>query len=124
MSHMGVVSIVDDDDSVRTAMGKLLRPHGYLVHSFASADEFLRSLAVDETQCLISDIRMPGMTGLELQARLIALGRKMAVIFVTAFPEDKARQQALAAGAYCYLGKPFDGAVLTRFVELALSESG
>jgi FixJ family two-component response regulator len=116
-----VVSIVDDDQSVRDATKKLLRLNGYVVHAFASAEDFLRSPKINETDCLVADVRMPGMGGLALQERLIARGREIPTIFVTAFPEDEARERALSRGAICFLNKPFDGLVLIRFIEQALS---
>jgi FixJ family two-component response regulator len=118
--HQGVISVVDDDDSVRSATSKLLRRDGYSVHSFASAEEFLQSAVIEETRCLVSDVRMSGLNGLELQARLIASGHSIPIIFLTAFPEDKSRERALAAGAICFLAKPFDAEVLTGFIEQAL----
>lgn len=124
MLHQGLVSIVDDDDSVRGATTKLLRLCGYAVQSFASAEDFLGSTLLDETRCLISDVRMRGMSGLDLQARLIAQGRHIPMIFITAFAEDKNRERALAAGAICVLSKPFDAEVLTSFIEQVMRSSG
>jgi len=123
VSHQGFIGIVDDDDSVRSATTKLLRRDGYVVRSFASAEEFLQSPDIGDTQCLISDVRMPVVSGLELQSRLIASGHGIPIIFLTAFPEDKSRERALAAGALCFLAKPFDAEVLTAFVEQALRQS-
>ena len=123
MSHLGVVSIVDDDDSVRSATSKLLRLYGYVVHSFSSAEDFLDSQALLETKCLVSDVRMPRFNGLELQARLASLGYAIPIIFLTAFPEDKDRERAIGAGALCFLSKPFDADVLTGFIEQAMRRS-
>ena len=123
MSHLGVVSIVDDDDSVRSATSKLLRLYGYVVHSFSSAEDFLDSQALHETKCLVSDVRMPRFNGLELQARLSSLGYAIPIIFLTAFPEDKDRERAIGAGALCFLSKPFDADVLTGFIEQAMRRS-
>lgn len=120
MPHLDVISVVDDDDSVRNATTKLLRRDGYVVHSFVSGEEFLRSAVIDGTSCLVSDIRMSGLSGLELQARLLAAGHRIPIIFLTAFPEDKSRERALAAGAVGFLTKPFDAEVLTGFIEQAL----
>ena len=120
MPHLGLISVVDDDDSVRNATTKLLRRDGYSVDSFASAEEFLQSASIDQTRCLVSDVRMTGLNGLELQASLIAGGHRIPIIFLTAFPEDKSRERALAAGAICFLAKPFDAEVLIGFIEQAL----
>jgi FixJ family two-component response regulator len=115
-----VVSMVDDDESVRSATTKLLRLNEYVVHTFASAEEFLRSPKLGDTRCLITDVRMPGISGLELQEQLIAQGRDIPIIFVTAYPEERSRERALSNGAVCFLNKPFDGLVLIRFIEQAL----
>jgi len=115
-----VLSVVDDDESVRVATSKLLRLHGYIVHAFASPEEFLRSSCLGETRCLIADIRMPGMNGLALQERLRAEGNPTPVIFMTAFPDAKSRARALKEGAVCILSKPFDGETLIGCVDDAL----
>ncbi|MER9299245.1 MULTISPECIES: response regulator [unclassified Mesorhizobium] len=121
MLHQGLISIVDDDDSVRSATSKLLRQAGYPVESFASGEDYLCSAAVDDTRCLISDVRMAGMSGLDLQAHLIEKGYRIPIIFMTAYPEDKVRARAMAAGAVCFISKPFDAEVLTGFIEQALA---
>jgi len=118
--QQGVISIVDDDESVRGATSKLLRIDGYDVHGFASAEEFLQSPVLGTTRCLISDVRMPRVGGLELQARLSTLGYRIPIIFLTAFPEDRSRERALAAGAICFLSKPFDAEILTGFIRRAM----
>jgi FixJ family two-component response regulator len=115
-----VVSMIDDDESVRNATTKLLKVNGYAVHTFASAEEFLSSPKLGDMHCLITDVRMPGMSGLELQEQLIAQGRDIPIIFVTAYPEERSRERALSNGAVCFLNKPFDGLVLIRFIERAL----
>ena len=120
MPQQGVISIVDDDESVRGATSKLLRIDGYDVHGFASAEEFLQSPVLGTTRCLISDVRMPRVGGLELQARLSTLGYRIPIIFLTAFPEDRSRERALAAGAICFLSKPFDAEILTGFIRRAM----
>jgi FixJ family two-component response regulator len=101
------VCIVDDDVSFRRAMTQLIRSFGYQVESFGSAEEYLESGRVDDCDCLISDVQMPGMNGLELQDRLKARGSRVPIIFVAADPGSKARDQALAAGALGFLHKPF-----------------
>ena len=103
-----MISIVDDDASVREATKGLVRSLGYKAATFGSAEEFLGSERLHDTACLITDVQMPGLSGVELQSRLIEDGHRMPVIFLTAFPEDRVRDRALGAGAYGFLSKPFD----------------
>ena len=124
LGEVPLISIIDDDASVRTATDRLVRSLGYVVRTFASADEFLRSPQVDTTSCIIADVQMPGMSGLELQDLLRAQGRRLPIIFITAFPEESARARAVAAGAICFLTKPFDGATLIKSLEAALGRGG
>jgi FixJ family two-component response regulator len=115
------VSIVDDDESVREAIKSLLRSVGLRVDVFASAEEFLKSDALKDAGCLIVDLRMPGMSGLELQARLGAAQYKIPLIFITAHASDReARARALQAGAVDFLSKPFHEEVLLKHVYAAL----
>ena len=116
-----VISVIDDDASIRIAADSLLRARGYAVSTFASAAEFLRSHQVDETSCVITDVRMPDMSGVELQTVLRKQGRSTPFIFITAFPEESARLRALHDGALCFLSKPFDAPTLIRCVEAALA---
>ena len=101
-----MISIVDDDRSVREAANSLIRSLGYATATFASGEEFLESGCLSETECLITDVRMPGMSGVDLQSRLIANGNRMPVIFVTADPDESTRERALGAGALGFLIKP------------------
>ena len=119
--NTGWVAIVDDDESMRAAVQDLLSSGGIQARSFASAEEFLLSGVKNETACLISDIRMPGMTGLELQAKLLAEGSRIPIIFVTAYGNTRMREQALQAGAIEFLGKPFDDEKLLGCVRAALA---
>lgn len=119
--NTGWVAIVDDDESMRAAVEDLLSSGGIQARSFVSAEEFLLSGAKNETACLISDIRMPGMTGLELQAKLLAEGSRIPIIFVTAYGNTRMREQALKAGAIEFLGKPFDDEKLLGSVRAALA---
>ena len=114
------VCIIDDDESVRVATTCLMRSLGHVVRTFASAEEFLGSPYVDDAECLIVDVNMPRMSGLELQSRLHEKGLKPPIIFITAYPEERARAKALEAGAICYLDKPFDSTTLIECVDLAL----
>ena len=115
-----MVAIVDDDDLMRTALQGLLKSAGLLAQSFASAEDFLKSGQQHETACLIADIRMPGMSGLELQAQLNAEHCRIPTIFITAHGDAKMRLQALRAGAVEFLSKPFDDEVLLESVRAAL----
>jgi len=115
-----LISIIDDDASVRIATNRLVRSLGYVAHTFASADGFLQSPHVNDTACVIADVQMPGMSGIELQSRLIAQGRALPLIFITAFPEESIRSRALKAGAVGFLSKPFDGTILIECIDIAL----
>jgi FixJ family two-component response regulator len=116
-----LISVVDDDASIRVATDSLLRARGYIVTTFASAAEFLTSRQLDETSCVITDVRMPDMSGVELQTVFRSQGRSTPFIFITAFPEESARLRALNDGAVCFLSKPFDAPSLIRCVEAALA---
>lgn len=124
MSEPPVISIIDDDVSVRAATCNLVRSLGYIVHPFASAVEFLQSGHLHETSCVITDVQMPAMTGVELQAHLRAQGHRVPFIFITAFPVEISRKRALEAGSICFLTKPFDGDVLIKCLASALSGIG
>jgi FixJ family two-component response regulator len=121
LSKVPVISIIDDDESVRVTTTKFVRLHGFVAYTFASAEEFLRSPHVEDTACMITDVRMPGMSGVELQEYLIAQGYPMPVIFITAFPQESERARAMAAGAVCFLSKPFDGQTLIKCLNEALA---
>jgi FixJ family two-component response regulator len=118
-----VISIIDDDGSVRAATHNLVRSLGYIVHTFASAEEFLRSPHLKDTSCVIADVRMSAMSGLELQAHLLAKGWSFPFIFVTAFAVESDRARALKAGAICFLIKPFDGEALIKCLDTALERN-
>jgi FixJ family two-component response regulator len=115
-----LVAIVDDDDSVRGALQGLMKEVGFPARAFASVEEFLESGEQQETACLIADIRMPGMSGLELQAKLNAEHCRIPTIFITAHGDEKMRMQALRAGAVEFLAKPFDDEALLESVRAAL----
>lgn len=101
-----------------------MRSLGYVVHTFASAEDFLRSPHLGDTSCVITDVRMPAMSGLDLQAHLLASGQTFPFIFVTAFSVESDRDRALKAGATCFLSKPFDGETLIECLETALAQTG
>ena len=121
MSETLVIAIVDDDEAVRVATGSLVRSLGYTAQTYASAGDFLRACAEQEPACLITDVQMPGMSGVELQQSLIAAGRRLPVIFVTGFPTESLRERVLAAGASGFLQKPCDGEVIIRCLQDALA---
>ncbi len=114
------IAIVDDDESARCAILGVLKSAGLEARSFASAELFLSSGQRRETACLITDVRMPGISGLELQARLAEEGCRIPIIFITAYLDPRTRTRALQAGAIVFLGKPFDDDVLLESVHAAL----
>jgi FixJ family two-component response regulator len=119
-SKTKLVAIVDDDDSMRSALQGLLKAVGLAAQAFASAEEFLKSGQQCQTACLIADIRMPGMSGLELQAKLNAEHCRIPTIFITAHGDEKMRMQALRAGAVEFMAKPFNDEALLDSVRAAL----
>lgn len=118
--EVSLISIVDDDESVREATKTLLRSVGYQVQTFTSAENLLNSGALGETECLILDVRMPGIDGLELQRRLNAEGFRVPIIFITAHGDGPLRRQVIEAGAVDLLSKPFAAGTLLATVETAL----
>ena len=119
-----MISVVDDDASVREATKGLIRSLGYAAATFASAEEYLDSDHVADTACLITDVKMSGMSGVELQDRLIAAGYRTPIIFMTAFPEERTRVRALNAGALAFLSKPFDDDHLVECLNRAMMNDG
>ena len=121
MSAASVISVLDDDPYVRAAINNLLESRGYVVHTFASAEEFLRSPNSNDTSCVITDVQMPLMTGIDLLTRMRAHGSPTPFIFITAFPDESVRMRALKAGAICFLGKPFVASDLMQCLDRALA---
>jgi FixJ family two-component response regulator len=117
-----LIAIVDDDEDVREAIRGLMRAMGFTAKAFSSAEEFLRSPDVDRTGCLIADVNMPGMSGLELCRRLLERGHAMPTILITAYPTEEVRSLALAAGVIKFLTKPFAEAELVDGVRIALEQ--
>ena len=115
-----IVSIVDDDESVREAIKRLVRSLGYYAATFSSAEEFLNSNHLNDTSCLIADVQMPGLSGIELQHHLIQHGHRIPIIFVTAHSEHRLRTHAIAAGAVEFLSKPFSCDQLIMCLDTAL----
>jgi FixJ family two-component response regulator len=120
MSQIPLISVVDDDEGLREALQSLLRSVGLRVAVFASAEDFWHSGPLHDTACLIVDVRMPRMSGLELQQQLITAHRTIPIIFITAHGNADARARALSAGAVAFLDKPFNDEVLLRAVQAAL----
>lgn len=121
MSPQQPVSIIDDDESVRSALSSLLRSMGLPVQLYSSAEEFMAAGAPFDSACVITDVQMGGMTGIELLELLRARQCDVPFIVITAFPQDFLRKRAYQAGASCFLTKPFDSGMLLRCVENALS---
>jgi FixJ family two-component response regulator len=120
-SMLPVISIVDDDASVRAATNNLLSSRGYVVYAFASAGDFLQSDRLQDSSCVVADVQMPAMSGLDLLTHMRTQGNNTPFIFITAFPEESVRARALKAGAVCFLAKPFPGPRLIDCIETALN---
>jgi FixJ family two-component response regulator len=114
------ISVVDDDESVRRTTTRLIESFGFRAAAFEAAETFLRSCLRDDTSCLILDVQMPGMNGLQLQSHLAAEGSRIPVIFITSYDERETRQRALEAGAVAFLGKPFTDEQLLEAIRSAL----
>ena len=123
VSESTVITIVDDDESVREALKSLIRSVGFKAEVFASGEEFLNSDRLRDTACLILDVQMPGISGLELQNRLAALHNRVPVVFITAHGNEEDRKRALQAGAVDFLRKPFSEEALLDAVHSALEKS-
>src|SRR5208282_5519875 len=124
LENIHKISIVDDDESVRRAMADMVESSGYTVVTFASGSEFLGSDHANDIACLITDVRMPGMSGFELHDRLIAAGRMIPTIFLTAFPDRKGNDRAKNARAVAYLSKPAQRDDLRAHIHSAIARSG
>ncbi len=116
-----MISVVDDDESMREATKGFLRSLGYGAVAFASAEDFLQSKQLNDTDCVISDVQMPGLSGVELQRQLIADGNRTPIIFITASQEERTRAKALTAGAIGVLTKPFNEERLIEYIHTALA---
>ncbi len=122
LSTVSFISVIDDDASVRAATSKFLRSHGYTVEAYSSAEHFLQSGRLSDTSCVIADLQMPGMSGLELLTMMRAQGYGAPFIIITAFPDETTRARALQAGVICFLSKPFAGPTLINCLGAALQE--
>jgi FixJ family two-component response regulator len=117
------IAVVDDDESVRDAVTNLFRSMGLTAYPFASAEEFLSSSALEHTSCLVLDVQMPGMGGLNLQTHLASIGKDIPIVFVTAYHDEAVRHRALQSGAVCFLTKPVDEGDLLEGLHSALPSS-
>ena len=120
---VSTIAVIDDDESVRRALCRLIRSAGLSVETYATAEDFLDQVAEKMPACLILDVRMPGMSGLELQNLLAADNRRIPIVFITAHEDEQARLTALGAGGVAFLQKPFDDGVLLDAVVRALSQT-
>jgi FixJ family two-component response regulator len=118
-----LISVIDDDDDARVAITSLTEALGFTTEAFPSAAEFLASHNMVRTSCLIADVNMPGMTGLELHRHLMQSGRAIPTILITAFPDDNIRDRALSQGVVCYLQKSVDDNRLVRCIRAALDRT-
>ena len=123
MSEIPLIAVIDDDEAIREATQSLLRSMGLRVAVFASAEDFLNSGQLQATDCLIVDVRMPRMSGIELQRQLATAHDPMPIIFITAHGDEETRARALRAGAVAFLDKPFSDEVLLRAIQAALPSS-
>lgn len=124
MSAKPMISIIDDDQSAREGTTDLIKSMGFIARAFPSAEDFLQFKDSRSTSCLIADVQMPGMTGLELHARLVQSGQSIPTILITAFPNERDRRRALKTGVICYLAKPFNDEELLDCVHSALESRG
>ena len=120
---MRLVSVVDDDESLRRSVKNLLTSVGFRVETFASAEAFLQSAHRADTRCVVLDLRMPGMSGVDLLMHLAAAGSPIPVVILTAHSDDEARRRTLQAGAVAFLGKPFHGEALLGAIRRALAQN-
>ena len=120
MSTAPLISIVDDDDSLRNSLNNLIRSVGFGVQGFSSAEAFLNSHQLHDTACLILDVRMPGISGLDLQRQMVAHNSRIPIVFITSHGDDNARTRALEAGAVDFLYKPFREEALLSAIDRAL----
>jgi FixJ family two-component response regulator len=123
-TNQRLIAIVDDDESVREATKDLMRSMGLAVEAFACGEDFLRSPHLSRTACLVADINMPGMSGLDLHRHLSARNKSIPTILVTAYPNDSVRVRALSAGVICYLEKPFSEDDLINGIRSAFADAG
>ena len=117
-----IIAVVDDDESMREALEALVQSLGYEARTFASAEDFLASPGIHDVVCLITDLHMPGLSGIELRNRLVALGSPIPTILITAYADERSRKLAAKAGIICYLPKPFNDGELAACLRKAISQ--
>ena len=117
-----LISVIDDDESVRRTTTRLIESFGFRAAAFESAENFLGSGHLNDTSCLIVDVQMPGMNGLQLQSQLAAADCRIPIIFITAYDDNESRRRAMQAGAVAFLGKPFSGEQLLQWIRSALGQ--
>jgi FixJ family two-component response regulator len=123
MAKKSLVAVVDDDEAVRKALRRLLSASNLGVETFASGEEFLAALCSRLPDCLILDLHMPGLTGLEIQLQIARMGRRIPIVIITAYDETESREKCLSAGAAAYLQKPLDGQILLDAIAAAVQSS-
>lgn len=123
MPKQTLISIVEDDESLRLALRGLMKSVGFSAAVFACAEDFLASHLLPVTACLIADVQMPGMSGVELHRQLVSSGNRIPVILITAYPDNATRTRALQAGAIAYLAKPFNDDDLLECINAALGQT-
>jgi FixJ family two-component response regulator len=122
MRRIGIVAIVDDDDDLREALASLLRASNFAIDTFATAEDFLAFPQQEEVNCLVLDVRLPGMSGIELQKKLLENGRKIPIVFISAHSDLPVRDLVMKAGAVAFLSKPVRAKVLLQEIETALKD--
>lgn len=123
ITKTGIIAIVDDDEALREALGSLMKAAGFVAKTFASAEEFLACDDCDDTACLILDVRLPGMSGIDLQRRLAESNRRLPIIFVTAHGDASLRDSLMRAGAAAFLYKPVRSDALLKEIQTALERT-
>ena len=123
LTETGIIAIVDDDEALREALGSVMKAAGFTANTFASAEEFLNSAKLQETACLVLDVRLPGMSGIELQRRLIEVQSPLPIVFVTAHGDASLRDLVMKAGAAGFLNKPVRSEALLKEIRAALANA-
>ena len=123
LTETGIIAIVDDDEALREALGSVMKAAGFPANTFASAEEFLNSAKLQETACLVLDVRLPGMSGIELQRRLIEVQSPLPIVFVTAHGDASLRDLVMKAGAAGFLNKPVRSEALLKEIRAALANA-
>jgi two-component system response regulator FixJ len=123
LTKSGIIAIVDDDEALREALGSVMKAAGFTANTFASAEEFLDSANLQETACLVLDVRLPGMSGIELQRRLIEIQSPLPIVFVTAHGDASLRDLVMKAGAAGFLNKPVRSEALLKEIRAALENA-